>query len=283
MTRSLSRTVALAATTLALAAVSAPALGNATSTTPGPDSGAAAKLRSQASGTSTARGYGRLCGDLSRKRVGGQRGTPFSRCVTALAQLARAKTRSPRKACRSLGAGSAFDECVSAGRRLLRVGNGIDRAFVDNMIPHHESAVQMANLAHVRGRSPYIHTLASDIIRTQQAEIASMRGIASRLERLGVKPRSLGLSVAEMGMDHDVSHLVAAEPFDQAFFTMMIPHHQGAINMARVQLRKGTGRQARALARQIMAAQEHEIQLMRQQLGAAPPPAGGLGDTHGHH
>jgi uncharacterized protein (DUF305 family) len=44
-----------------------------------------------------------------------------------------------------------------------------DRAFVAAMIPHHESAVEMAEIAQ-RGESEFVKRLAGDIIRTQNAE-----------------------------------------------------------------------------------------------------------------
>ncbi len=171
-------------------------------------------------------------------------------------------------------------------------GNGIDRAFVADMIPHHESAVEMANIARQRGQSAYVTRLASDIISSQTSEITEMRGIASRLDDAGVKTASLGLPPHAMGMDMDVSQLEQAKPFDRAFIDMMIPHHQGAIRMARVELAKGSNPQAKRLATQIIAAQTKEIVAMNKHRTAAfgaASPAGGVpaagdkpdGEKHG--
>jgi hypothetical protein len=66
----------------------------------------------------TARANGFYCKGQSRKRVAGQRGTAFSRCVTAMAKLRRGATSSPATACKGLKR-SAFSRCVSGGRRLL--------------------------------------------------------------------------------------------------------------------------------------------------------------------
>ena len=51
---------------------------------------------------------------------------------------------------------------------------------------------------------------------------------------------------------------------DQDFVSMMIVHHQGAIDMAKVQLEYGKDPQLRSLAEEIIAAQEKEIAMMKQ-------------------
>ncbi len=51
----------------------------------------------------------------------------------------------------------------------------IDRAFIDMMVPHHESAMAMAEIAQERAEHPELRQLADDIIAAQSSEITRMR------------------------------------------------------------------------------------------------------------
>jgi uncharacterized protein (DUF305 family) len=171
--------------------------------------------------------------------------------------------------------------------------NAVDRAFVQQMIPHHQMAVQMAQTAKEQGRHPQITTLAGNIITAQDREISQMTTIAGQL---GVKPdampaagamsaqmmsdgHTLGLTMARSGMTMDMSTLNGAKPFDRAFIDMMIPHHQGAIRMARAELVHGANQQLRTIAQGIVADQAKEIGEMntwRAGWYGHPSPAGGV-------
>lgn len=60
---------------------------------------------------------------------------------------------------------------------------------------------------------------------------------------------------------------------DRDFAAMMIPHHQGAIDMAIAELRYGRNEQLRRIAQEIVVDQQQEIAAMRLALGLPPPPA----------
>jgi uncharacterized protein (DUF305 family) len=157
--------------------------------------------------------------------------------------------------------------------------SALDRAFVAAMIPHHESAVGMAQIAQQRGESGSVKQLANDIIRTQNAEIATMRREDASLAKQGAIPGYLGVPEDMRGMDHDISMLEKADPFDAAFLEMMIPHHEGAITMAKAVLAKGADPELKQLARQIITAQQHEIDEMRARLDE--DSGGGADDMSG--
>jgi uncharacterized protein (DUF305 family) len=71
------------------------------------------------------------------------------------------------------------------------------------------------------------------------------------------------MSDAEMGMDMDPSDLRASAPFDRAFIDMMIPHHEGAVTMARRLLAEGEHPELRRMGESIIASQGREIERMR--------------------
>lgn len=156
-----------------------------------------------------------------------------------------------------------------------------DGAFVTEMIPHHESAIEMSEIALDRAQHREIKQLARSIIESQGNEIEQLESIH---ERLFAEPASagdhgtLGLAAHESGMEADIAQLEQA-PFDQAFIDMMIPHHQGAIRMARVVIPAGEDAELSVLAESIIEAQASEIVAMNQwrvDWYGAPSPAGGV-------
>lgn len=160
-------------------------------------------------------------------------------------------------------AGCGSDDNKSAAKAG---GNGTDRAFVADMVPHHESAIEMATIAQQRGTTPFVKTLSGNIVRTQNQEISAMQAEDDKLAKAGVKPGDLGVPDHMMGMDMDTASLKTANPFDVAFLKMMLPHHEGAVVMAKVELKKGSDPQLKQIATQIIAAQEKEIGQMKKQL-----------------
>lgn len=157
-----------------------------------------------------------------------------------------------------------------------------DGAFITQMIPHHESAMEMAEIAVDRAQHPEIKQLAQSIIDSQGDEIEQLDSIH---ERLFAEPASagdhgtLGLEAHESGMEADMTMLEQAKPFDEAFIDMMIPHHQGAIRMARIVIGEGEDGELSVLAESIIEAQASEIVAMNQwrvDWYGAPSPAGGV-------
>jgi len=179
------------------------------------------------------------------------------------------KTLSALAAVGALAVAGCGDDETSGESGSSAAGNGVDRAFVADMIPHHESAIEMANIAGQRGESAFVKQLAEDIGTSQSKEISTMRREDAALASAGVKRGSLGVPGHMKGMDEDVAKLKTADPFDPAFIKMMIPHHEGAVTMAKVEIDKGESPALKKLAQEIIDAQEREIGEMRKHLASS--------------
>lgn len=147
-------------------------------------------------------------------------------------------------------------------------GTPVDRGFASEMVPHHESAIAMARVAERRAETPFVQSLAADILRSQRTEVAALRREDAQLAEAGVKRGKLGVPGHMMGMDDDPAELESGGDFDRRFLEMMVPHHEGAVRMADVELAKGEDPELQALARTIRSAQQREIAAMRGALAA---------------
>ncbi len=142
-------------------------------------------------------------------------------------------------------------------------GNATDAAFITDMTAHHQGAIDMAKVAQTKADHPEIRTLADDIISAQEGEIATMKSVMDDMNAMGMHESGhMGMSQHDMGMDMNMTALENAKPFDKAFIDAMIPHHQGAIAMAKALQKKGEQPGLRKMADDIIAAQTKEIAQM---------------------
>lgn len=142
-------------------------------------------------------------------------------------------------------------------------GDYTDRLFVDMMVPHHQGAVEMAEVALKNAEHEEILELSGGIVRTQEAEIKELKDI--KKQEFGTAEVPTGISDDEMrgmGMTTDPRQLAEERPFDRAFIDSMIPHHRSAIDMANVALEESDNPRIRELATNIISAQEREIARM---------------------
>ena len=147
----------------------------------------------------------------------------------------------------------------------------IELQFLDTMIVHHEGAVEMAKLAESRAERPELKQLALAIIRDQEREIGMMR--EWRKKWFGEKEQAVnmefpGMSAGMRGMDTKKLESLRGKEFDLEFARQMIPHHEGAIEMAKHIGGNDSYAELKKLAEEIITAQEAEIKQMRKWLTA---------------
>lgn len=135
-----------------------------------------------------------------------------------------------------------------------------DLKFAEEMIPHHEQAILMSDIALTNSTSDEVLSLARDIKAAQAPEIELMGSWT------GVNASThMGHMMDGMLSEEEIQKLRDSEgaAFDRLFLEGMIKHHQGAIKMAQKVL-DSTNAEVAALAAAIIEAQEKEIAFMQE-------------------
>ena len=146
--------------------------------------------------------------------------------------------------------------------------NDADVIFAQTMIPHHQQAIEMSDIAldPNSGASAAIVALATQIKGAQDPEISQMKNLLT----------TWGKSMEMGSMDHSsmmggmlsleeidtLGQLRGAE-FDKAWAKGMIAHHEGAIAMANDVLANGKNREILALANAVVSGQSAEIKTLK--------------------
>jgi len=152
-----------------------------------------------------------------------------------------------------------------ARQMVMKKGKYSDKAFIDAMVPHHQGAIAMAEVALKNAEHEEIIQLSRNIVSSQQAEIEDLKSI--KQEEFGTSNLPMEMSPKQMrgmGMMMDPQQLANQKPFDEAFIDAMIPHHQSAIEMAQVALENSDNPKIKELAQNIISAQQREIEQMTQ-------------------
>lgn len=154
--------------------------------------------------------------------------------------------------------------------------NDQDVMFAQQMIVHHKSAVDMAEMATTRASSQQVKNLAADIKAAQGPEIDTM---TSWLKAWGEPVTATDSSMSGMDSSSSMPGMMSKEQmsgldaatgsaFDAMFLQLMTIHHQGAVEMATTEQAKGSNPQAIALAGEIESSQTAEVDQMKQMLTA---------------
>ena len=175
--------------------------------------------------------------------------------------------------------GQAPDAVPSAGMSMPmggsappQTGAALDKGFLTGMVPHHQSASDMAKIEVAKGKNAQVKALAQRIIDAQGAEITQMTDIAKKTYNFTPSTQMMAMSHEMMGMTvtmdmaADMRELESAADVDKMFLQMMLPHHASAIVMADQEVRRGTDAQVKAIAEKIIEDQAKEIGEIQQLL-----------------
>ncbi len=182
-------------------------------------------------------------------------------------------------------AGCGMNSMQHAGA-TTKADQSFDIQFIDMMVPHHQGAVAMAEIARVRAEHREIKDMAEAIVAAQEQEIGQMRAWrkewfgSDRTPSMDLEPMLHGPSPPQSGghdghgstaasqpMTMDMAAEVEAlrnapDPFDHAFIDAMIPHHRSAIEAVRAAETRAERPEIKQLAGAIISDQQREIAQM---------------------
>lgn len=170
--------------------------------------------------------------------------------------------------------GSSSSEPADVSSVVTASFNDADVMFAQMMIPHHEQAIEMSDIAldPTIGAGETVRNLATQIKGAQDPEIQQMKDFLTSWNKSVSMDSSMDHSDMMGGMltQEELTQLgtLRGAEFDKRWIEGMIAHHEGAIDMANDVLASGTNSDVKQLANNIIAAQNAEIEEMRALLAA---------------
>ena len=139
-----------------------------------------------------------------------------------------------------------------------------DLDFVQGMIPHHQGAIEMAKVVLQYGKDPDIRKLAEGVVKAQEGEISVMNDWLAKTDKVTLPTSPDSAKADDQAMASMMKNMSGSYTgnADVDFVKGMIPHHQGAIDMAKVALQYAKDQTLLKLAGDIVSAQEGEITFM---------------------
>jgi len=139
--------------------------------------------------------------------------------------------------------------------------NGAAIMFAQMMIPHHEQAIELSNLAIKTSTDAEILSLASQIKSEQSPEIKQME---TWLESVGMPDMHHMMEMPGFVEESDFAALkkLTGAEFDIRFLELMIGHHEGAIEMAK-DIKNNKNSEVKTLSDAIISSQTAEITEMK--------------------
>jgi uncharacterized protein (DUF305 family) len=137
--------------------------------------------------------------------------------------------------------------------------------FAQGMIPHHQQAIDMSNMAMKNGASPEVKKLAKEIVAAQGKEISQLKYWLTATKSSMTMGHDMGMGGMLTKKDLIALKKLKGSKFDAAFLKAMIAHHEGALEMVSM-LDRTKNSEAKKIAIDIQAGQSGEITLMKKLL-----------------
>jgi uncharacterized protein (DUF305 family) len=147
--------------------------------------------------------------------------------------------------------------------------SSMDMMFAQMMIPHHQQAVDMGNLAETRASNAEVVALALQIRDEQAPEIEQMKGWFPSTGASDHMGHDMGMDGMLSGEEFAALEAATGTEFDRLFVAGMIAHHEGAIQMTSM-ISNSTNAEARALAEAIVTSQTAQIVTLKELLAKLP-------------
>lgn len=162
--------------------------------------------------------------------------------------------------------------------KAVKMTGDFDLDFAKMMIPHHQSAVDMAEKYLPEAKDEKIKSMAQNIINAQKKEIEELRTLIANHKPAEKKEEHAGgghgadghneLTEAMNTMMDKMKGMQMSGNADKDFVTMMIPHHQSAVDMAENEISHGKNVQLKQFAQKVIDDQSKEIKEFEEWLGS---------------
>lgn len=162
-------------------------------------------------------------------------------------------------------------ENMICGMTKAKLINSISHNFITQMIPHHKAAIEMSKNLLLYSNDISLQEIALNIIKEQTNSIHDMENIFCTCSHVCSPCEDLRDFQQQMNrimqtMFHAMKHAVPVSNVNITFMREMIPHHEGAISMAKTTLRYHICDGLPAILNTIIISQEHGVAKMRRLL-----------------
>ncbi|RAU98442.1 DUF305 domain-containing protein [Mycolicibacter senuensis] len=162
----------------------------------------------------------------------------------------------------------------SSSSAVANTGSPGDIAFLEDMVVHHQQALELTAMVPGQSADPAVVALADHIAAQQRVELQGCQAQLLQWEAPDSAPGEPDTATDK----HDIPGMVdeatmdklrslRGPEFDKLWLQSMISHHRGAIEMAHNEIEHGQSPEAISIAQSLAARQQAEIDQMNRQLG----------------